>query len=718
MPEMTPPQPAGPAAGRCFVWPVTGMAALFAAVLTGGPTVAQDGPGMSNYGLPGHIEMPSAFAMRDGTLAFTLSQTAYGVRRGTMSFQIAPRLTGSFRYSFLRDWQPDGTSLYDRSFDLRFQLATEDPGGWRPAVAVGLQDFGGTGVFSSEYLVASRHFGPDISASVGLGWGRLGSHGGFRNPLSLFSDGFESRPGFAGMEETGQVGFDRFFRGDAAVFLAADWQVTAQMRLSLEYSSDGMKEEVARSGFRHRSPLNLGMEYRFASGGTAQLSLLSGSALVLGYTHFLNPRRQATPSGREPGPPPVLKGRPIPLRERESENFATLERALAQQGVALGGIEVAGDTAIVAISNLRWPAAAQAWGRTARVLSAELPSGVRIFRIRTHVRGMAMTEVVVTRSDLEELEYAPDGAWQVFVRAGISDAATLRETGAPDPRFDPGRKLSFRLLPYAEPSFFDPDSPLRLDFGAELGVEWMPMQGFFLSGAIRQKIAGNLDGSTRASDSVLPHVRSDAWLYDKAAGPTIRYLVAEHFGRPAQDFYSRISFGLFEPMFGGASAELLWAPPDRRLALGAEVNWVRQRDLDGGFGFQDYSVATGHMSAYYDFGGGYFGQLDVGRYLAGDWGSTLTLNRRFGNGFEIGAFFTLTDAGFERFGEGSFDKGITFRIPVSLLTGQPQRDEAGLTIRPILRDGGARLSTPHRLYDLTREERAAAAGERWSRFWR
>ena len=683
------------------------------------PALAEDAgaqPGLSFYGVPGYVDMPSAFVLPDGTFAFSGNATVGDVRRGTMVFQITPRLTGVFRYSYLKDFLSNGDSLYDRSFDLRYQAISEDIGGWRPAVAIGLQDFGGTGIFGAEYVVASKHFGRAVTASAGIGWGRFGSYNGFTNPLSIFSDKFKDRPGFSGIEDTGQIGFDRFFRGDAAVFLGVDWQATDRLRLSLEYSSDAMTEEVARMGFEHRTPINVELEYTFRNGGRLGFAVLNGSTAALSYSITLDPGHPAAPSGREPAPPPVMTGSAeaaaswglVPVQGRR----AGLEAALKDQGIALDGLHLDGNTATVAVTNLRWSASAQFWGRTARVLSAELPAGVTTFRIRSHIRGMPVKEVVLTRRDLEELEYAPDGAWQAYVRADIQDAA-----GLPDPRLAPESALDFKLRPYLDPALFDPDNPLRLDVGAELRGEWSPLRGFYVSGAIKQKVFGNLDQSTRLSDSILPHVRSDAPLYAKHSGPSIPYLTAEYFMRPAPDVYGRLSFGLLEPMFGGVSGEVLWAPQGKRYALGLELNYAVQRDFDG-YGFQDYNIATGHLSGYLDFGGGFKGQVDVGRFLAGDWGTTVTMTRRFGNGFEVGAFFTITNVSFEDFGEGSFDKGITISLPLTWVTGQPTKDRGGYTIRPIQRDGGARLSVRNRLYGLVRDEADAANGDRWARFWR
>jgi hypothetical protein len=136
------------------------------------------------------------------------------------------------------------------------------------------------------------------------------------------------------------------------------------------------------------------------------------------------------------------------------------------------------------------------------------------------------------------------------------------------------------------------------------------------------------------------------------------------------------------------------------------------------FGFQDYDIVTGHASVYYDLGGGYLSQLDVGHYLAGDNGATLSLDREFDNGFRVGAFSTFTDVSFADFGEGSFDKGIRISIPIDWLTGSAIQGGYGTSIRPVLRDGGARLEVRNRLYDVVRTTHTNELEDRWGKFWR
>jgi hypothetical protein len=118
-------------------------------------------------------------------------------------------------------------------------------------------------------------------------------------------------------------------------------------------------------------------------------------------------------------------------------------------------------------------------------------------------------------------------------------------------------------------------------------------------------------------------------------------------------------------------------------------------------------------------GGGYQAQLDLGRYLAGDWGGTLTLARDFDNGWRVGAFATLTEVGFDSFGQGDFDRGLMLSIPVGWANGSgPGRETADLTLRPGLGDGGARLAVDDRLYGALSPASAARLASGWAEVWR
>ena len=237
-----------------------------------------------------------------------------------------------------------------------------------------------------------------------------------------------------------------------------------------------------------------------------------------------------------------------------------------------------------------------------------MPPRVATFVIVPVVNGLAGAATRIARADMETLEHALDGSWQSYRRAGLGPAQR------PGPAVTAGRypRVDWQLKPYLTPSLFDPDDPVRADAGAELFARVEPARGLELSGTLRKKVVGNLDESTRQSTSVLPRVRSDFNIYDREGDPAIIDLVGSYYLQPRHDLYGRVSAGYLERMFGGVSGELLWKPVDSRMALGLEVSYVQQRDFDQLWGFRDYDVATGHVSAYWDMGRGYHSQVDAG----------------------------------------------------------------------------------------------------------
>lgn len=671
-------------------------------------------------GMPGFIDMPSAGSVADGRLGLTASYFA-GQSRQTLTFQITPRLTGAFRYSILENYIADGQTLYDRSFDLHFRLFDETEN-W-PEIAIGVRDFIGTGFYGSEYLAATKSIGPALKFTGGIGWGRMGSNGGFANPLGIFGSYFDTRPA-ASTPTGGDANLSTLFRGPAALFAGATWQVSDRLSLSAEYSSDAYVYETSQGTFLRKSPLNFGAQYSPVPGITLGTNYLYGSEVGVTLSFLLNPKQP--PFGDR-------STAPVPVRPRTgsaagwSEAWVTssavrsqigggLAQALAADGIVLQGLELSGSTARVRYQNTKFDSSPQAMGHIARILTVLMPPSVETFVLEPVVEGMTTAQVTLQRSDLEKLENAPDGSWSSFVRARIADPGRADDFAGLS--FPAAQRLTWGVGPYLSTALFDPDNPLRIDVGAQLTTRYDLTAGLSITGVARLKAFGNKDQSTRASDSVLPHVRSDAYLYDKNDGVTVERLTLDYFTRPGRDLYARLSFGYLEPMFGGVSAELLWKPINSRLALGIEANHVKQRDFDKGLGFQDYAVTTGHVSAYYDFGNGYEAQVDVGRYLAGDLGTTVALDRTFGNGWKVGAYFTMTDVPFATFGEGSFDKGIHLVIPYSWVAGKPGQQQYETQIQPILRDGGARLGVANRLYEEVRGDHAPELQDQWGRFWR
>ena len=234
---------------------------------------------------------------------------------------------------------------------------------------------------------------------------------------------------------------------------------------------------------------------------------------------------------------------------------------------------------------------------------------------------------------------------------------------------------------------------------------------------MRQPILGTFDDPGPEGPRPLPNVRRNSGRYYSGSDPKLMRLTGDYVFKLNRDTYARASAGYLERQFGGVSGEVLWMPPEQSWGLGLEINQVWQRDFEG-LGFHDYDVTTGHASVYWQTGyKGFEVQIDAGRYLAGDWGATFTLTRRFANGWAVGAFATKTDVSAEDFGEGSFDKGIVLSIPLRWAT--PFETAADHRRRPARRSRAtaARSSTsrtgsirPCATYDRSLERN-------WGAFW-
>jgi hypothetical protein len=695
-----------------------GAQILGALILGTGAAPAQDHASLSFRGLPGLIDMPSAASLSDADVSLSLA--GFGpVIRTTLGFQISPRIEFAFRYNSIGNWGGASNSYYDANFDLRYRLI--DANGWVPAVVVGLQDFVGNGLDSAEYIVATAPVGQHMAVSAGLGWGRFGSFG------ALFSTGNRTSPD---LDNQGRIDLSQYFRGDVSAFGGLEWQISDRLTAKAEYSSDAYAVEAgSRGAFDRASPWNFGLEYRVNPALTLGTYSLYGTQIGFSASMVLNAKKRIAGPLVMSGPETVA---PRPDRAGHPDDWTTdwvdtpdaaklireaIGNHLERTGIVVESVSISGDTVQVRYRNKKLDAEAQAIGRVARAMSQVLPASVEVFQIVPMVKGMPATMATIRRSDLEALEFAPGNDVTMRQAVTFGPAAAPSPLESVNPQVYPA--LRWSIGPYARVRLFDDVLTPSADAGlrAEASYEFAP--GFVLSGAVTKTVAGTLNASP-ASPSPLPPVRRDVALYDTQGDPAIERATAAWYAEVAPDVYSRLTFGLIERMFGGVSGEVLYRPTGRPWALGVEADYVAQRDPSQGLGFSyyDYRVATGMVSGYLDMGGGYHARLDLGRYLAGDWGGTLTLTRELPNGWKFGAFATLTNVSPADFGDGSFDKGVMLEIPMSWLLGTTSRTRRDLTLRPFDRDGGAQLDVDGRLYDVLHAYDLAGIDAQWGRFWR
>ena len=128
------------------------------------------GPSQSDFGGVGLMQVPTARMAKEGEFSLNYRYNDQ-YRFYSTSIALMPWLEATVRYTDVRTRRYSvidsfsGNQTYkDKAFDLKLRLWEE--GFWLPEVAVGTRDLGGTGLFDSEYLVATKAWGPFDSATV------------------------------------------------------------------------------------------------------------------------------------------------------------------------------------------------------------------------------------------------------------------------------------------------------------------------------------------------------------------------------------------------------------------------------------------------------------------------------------------------------------------------------------------------------------------------
>ncbi|MDC3003355.1 YjbH domain-containing protein [Paracoccaceae bacterium] len=661
---------------------------------------------VGNFGLPGIVDLPTARSFPDGELVIT-QQLHKSLARSGISFQALPRLGMSFRYTGhgINGGEAYGRVNHDRSFDAHISVV--DEGSFLPAISLGLRDFIGTGWYSAEYIVGSKSLG-DLELTAGLGFGRLAGRNAFSNPLSAVTSRFDQRERNS-FGTGGTFGTINWFQGDAAAFYGIQYHINDKITLSSEYTPDLMSLES--SYLNVDSPWNFGVAYQFNDYFNLSAQYLHGSQVSVTAHVAVNPGRPPFLGGKELAPVPMRLrgGDALPMNVNDE---AVIRKVLAVDGFQIKNLEFSKKNVSIVVQNTKFRSIAQAVGRVASTLQRFTADDVRFANISFFSKNLV---VATYRVDFEKITLEQFHPSESPVN---SPSITAIDFSAPK-RTDSKQRFVWGVGPYVTHRLFNPDLPLSMETGVEVEAGYKIANGIKISGAIRKSILTNLTDNNRRSNSILPRVHSDWPLYDFAGqSGHIHELTLSYVKNLAPGLYGRAHAGLLEPFFAGLGGELLYKPAQWPVGIGLDIHSVRKRDYDMRFDLRDYQTTVGHVSLYYDAGEMFDVEINAGRYLAGDWGATTTISRKFGSGWEVGGYATLTDVPFDTFGEGSFDKAIYVSIPIDWIISSPNRTKRRLTLRPITRDGGAQLSSARRLYREIENFQNASFKREFGRIWK
>ena len=701
--------------------------AAFGAVSTNALAGLENYYTTNDYGVVGLLQTPTARMPQKGEFRFGAASTQPYTY---IHFQAQPFewLEGLFRYAaflevpYCEDEDDDGCSqsLKDRSFDLKFRLMKEKQ--WVPQISLGLQDLGGTGLLSSEYLVASKQFG-DVDSSFGIAWGRLGAGGGFSNPLGEIDDSFrEPRSG------SGIFTSSRFFRGDeVGLFGGVQWRPGhGPFSLIVEYDGNDYSNEPFRERFGvqvdSKSRINAGLTYRWKNTDIG-LAWERGDQFAFRISLLSDLERdQGPPKALDPPPTPVGPVGTAGLQysenlsEQKKQFIENLNEALTRQSFNLRAVDFSENNRSLKIwySQNSFRNEAKAIGRVARAAASLAPESYESFTMIAVSGDREHYRATLPRDPVRQLTSGAETDESKLLRElRLGRPQHAASTAEYSPKSD-YPAFSWSISPEIRQNIGSPD-------GFFFGQIWLANSAVVrfsdrldVRGTIGVSLVDNLEGLERESDSVLPHVRSDIGRYLREGKNNLVRLESNYLFPINSEWYGRASGGIFEEMFAGVAGEILYRPFLRPWAFGVDLAYVRQRDYDQLFDFLPYTVLTGHATFYYEFTKAKIEtKLSAGRYLAKDIGATFEIARRFKSGGRIGVYATKTNISAEEFGEGEFDKGFFVSFPFDLFSPRSSKRLSTFAFSPLTRDGGQKVRGGRGLYEATDENDALRIIEGW-----
>ncbi|KAB0489587.1 YjbH domain-containing protein [Pseudomonas psychrophila] len=656
----------------------------------------------NDFGGVGLLQTPTARMAPAGELSLNANRTD-PYSRYSLSLQPLDWLEGTFRYTAITDlnYGPEsfsGSQSYkDKAVDVKARLWQESH--WIPEIALGFRDVGGTGLFSSEYFVANKRY-KNLDFSLGIAWGYIGNRGDFDNPLGYIDDRFDSRPEKTG---AGDVNTSSYFRGPTSLFGGVSYQTPwSPLSLKLEYDGNDYKSEYQSNTDRNMlpqdSPINIGAVYKLNENIDLTAGWERGNTALFGitlHTNFVS--RKAPAKTYDPPAQPLPTNTPtVGLDQVE---WAEVSKKLeSNAGYKVERIAQRDSELMVYGEQSKYFYSAKGVGRASRILDNNANDEIQWFTLVNKRYDMPVEETSVPRStfrnvinndqDLVDLHRTTE-----VNRATAHVEKTLYEQ-KPDP-FTYGFGLGYQQ------NLGGPDGFLLYQISAYAEGQYRFTPKTWASGGISANLLNNYDKFKYDAPSNLPRVRTDLRQYVTTSEVTMPALQLNHAKRLDQDLFGMVYGGYLEPMYAGVGGEVLYRPMGERWSIGADLNYVRQRAFDQGFGLRDYRTVTGHITSYTKLPFDLDAAVSVGRYLARDWGTTIDISRQFTNGVKFGGWVTRTTASSEEYGEGSFDKGIYISIPFDEMMSVSTMNRANIAWAPLTRDGGAMLHRQYSLHTMT-----------------
>ena len=614
----------------------------------------------NNHGNIGLINMPTARFYDESVHGITLYD-GNPDQKITITSSPYNWMEASFFYTNIKDKQYCKISeqafcqqdYKDKGFNFKFRIKRE--GAW-PAIAIGINDIAGTGYYSSEYIVGSYGINK-TDFHLGLGWGALDGSGiNFKNPFSYVYDGFDNRPE-AFEDEGGQIQPSRYFSGKkTSPFFGLSHAISKNLIFKIEYDSTLTPGPIGYD--MPEQKFSFGIDYNVRNNFIIGLSNERGNYTSIKLVYKNNPKIS--------NPDYKYKSAEYINSDNKYKKFI---KNLEANGIGVNKIIESSEAIGLELTQFIHPNLDIVEDI---VKSASYDAGIEK-PIKKELRVANLKGVSEYNADFEKNSSL------------IYERKKKRS-------FNTSSRFTFRPYIASREEFF------KGALLVENNSEWIIKDNFFFSSNIKYSIADNFGDLTIPPENTYPaQVRSDIkdYLRNFSNGLIIGRAQFDYHLTPRKNHHLMLSAGILEEMFSGIGFEYLYFKQYSNYAIGFEIFDVTKRDYEMRFGTLNYRNVIGSANLYYRNHEiiPFDAKISFGEYLAGDEGLTLELSRTFFNGTKFGVFASFTDVSSQQFGEGTFDKGVFFNIPI-------YGDFINYSWRPLTKDPGAKLNRKHTLHDL------------------
>ena len=238
--------------------------------------VSSDIGSVGLFGGIGLLETRNGRFASDGELSIGAGHIGDG-QNYYVTWQATPWLETTLRYSEYND-DLDGI---DKGLDLKLRLVEESK--YKPAIVIGLQDMLGDGVFSGEYIAASKKIN-DFDFTVGFGFGNLANRARVNNIARVFGGNFKNRSSTNDNSE--KFRFGNYFSGEKmGLYWGLEYKTPIEgVTAKLEYSTVDKSTIPLFSDYESKTAFNFGVNYKIKNWLEVGAGLLHGNQFVFHLT--------------------------------------------------------------------------------------------------------------------------------------------------------------------------------------------------------------------------------------------------------------------------------------------------------------------------------------------------------------------------------------------------------------------------------------------------